>query len=100
MAQHHSKGGKARARKLSPGRRTEIARQGARTRWGEPKPPKERPLRISPEEQYVIFAALCVMIDDVHAVQDQMTEEQWALAESFYRRLTKLVDARDRATPV
>ena len=28
------KGGKARAEKLSPERRSEIAAQGARTRWG------------------------------------------------------------------
>ena len=32
------KGGKARAEKLSPERRSEISRQGALKRWGPPKP--------------------------------------------------------------
>jgi hypothetical protein len=31
------KGGKARAKKLSPERRSEISRQGALKRWGQPK---------------------------------------------------------------
>ena len=36
------KGGPARARKLSRERREEIAREGARVRWGEQAPPKGR----------------------------------------------------------
>lgn len=30
------KGGKARAAKMSPGQRTEIAKKAARARWGKP----------------------------------------------------------------
>jgi len=33
-----AKGGKARAQKLSPKRRSEIAKRAARSRWGRPKP--------------------------------------------------------------
>jgi len=51
---------------------------------------------LSPEEQYVAFAALATMIDDVHAVQDQMSDGQWALAESLYRRLTRTVERREK----
>jgi hypothetical protein len=32
------KGGPARAKKLSPERRREIARKAAQTRWGKPRP--------------------------------------------------------------
>jgi hypothetical protein len=31
------KGGKARAKKLTPGQRSAIARKGAETRWGKPQ---------------------------------------------------------------
>jgi hypothetical protein len=50
---------------------------------------------LTPGEQYVVFAALAAMVADVHAVQDQMTDEQWTLAEEVYKRLTKIVDKRD-----
>jgi hypothetical protein len=53
-------------------------------------------LILSPEEQYVVFAALCTMVDDVHSVQDQMTEKQWELATALYKGLTKLVNDRDK----
>jgi len=52
---------------------------------------------LNAEEQYVVFAALCTMVEDVHAPQDTMTEEQWGIAENVYRRLTKIVDERFRA---
>ena len=35
-----AKGGKARAAKLTPERRSEIAQKAARARWGEKSPPK------------------------------------------------------------
>jgi hypothetical protein len=53
-------------------------------------------IALSPEEQYVVFAALCAMVEDIHTVQDQMTEEQWALAQKLLARLTKNVEG-DRA---
>jgi hypothetical protein len=34
----HSEGGNARAEKLKPGQRTEIARLAAEARWGRPQP--------------------------------------------------------------
>lgn len=55
-------------------------------------------IRLTPDEQYAGFAALCAMIDDVHAVQDQMTKAQWQAAERLYQRLRMIVDARDAAT--
>jgi len=36
-----SKGGAARAARLTPERRTEIARDAARRRWDEPRKPEE-----------------------------------------------------------
>ena len=41
---------------------------------------------LSPQEQYVIFAALAAMVADNHTVQDQMTEAQWTVAEGLYER--------------
>ena len=49
-------------------------------------------ITLTPEEQYVVFAAMCVMISDIHTVQDQMSDEQWTLAEDLYKRLAKAVD--------
>ena len=43
------------------------------------------------EERYVVFAALCAMIDDVHTVQDQMSAAQWDVAQRLYKRLTAIV---------
>ncbi len=54
--------------------------------------PKNMNITLTPEEQYVVFAAMCVMISDIHTVQDQMSDEQWTLAEDLYKRLTKAVD--------
>lgn len=55
-------------------------------------------MTLTPEEEYVVFAALCTMLKDVHSVQDQMTEEQWRIAESVYERLDKCVTARESAS--
>lgn len=64
-----------------------------------PRPigPRSEDYCLSPEEQYVAFAALATMIDDAHAVQDQMSDGQWTLAESLYRRLTAMVERREKA---
>lgn len=42
MSAWHSTGGKARAAKLSPERRKQIAALAANTRWGNRQPPADR----------------------------------------------------------
>ncbi len=42
------KGGPARAKKLSPERRSEIARKAARKRWGHPDEPEPRKKIVCP----------------------------------------------------
>jgi beta-xylosidase len=48
-------------------------------------------------EEYAVFAGFCAMFDDVHSVQDQMSDAQWKEAEALYRRLETRVNAREAA---
>jgi hypothetical protein len=52
-------------------------------------------MELTKEEQYVVFAALTSMVDDIHTVQDQMTPEQWDLAKKLHVKLTKIVDEHE-----
>lgn len=47
------------------------------------------------DELFAVWAALCVMTQDVHAPQDCLTEEQWAAAEKLYEKLTDFVDRKN-----
>lgn len=45
------------------------------------------------DEIVAVWAALCAMVEDVHAPQDNLTEAQWAAAERLHARLTAILDA-------
>lgn len=49
-------------------------------------------MELSKQEVYVLFAALCAMVEDNHSPQDMMTEEQWDTAEQLYRKALKEVE--------
>lgn len=51
----------------------------------------------SQDEVHVIWAAMLAMTHDIHAAQDQLTEEQWKIAEKVYHRFLGAVDARDKS---
>lgn len=56
-------------------------------------------VELSKTETYVVFAALCAMVEDNHSPQDTMTEEQWDVAEQLYKKVLKKVeDGRDETS--
>jgi hypothetical protein len=52
---------------------------------------------LSTSDEYVVWAALSAMVDDVHCAQDQLTEEQWAHASNLFQRLTKKLNAKSES---
>jgi hypothetical protein len=50
-------------------------------------------MELNKAELYVVFAALCAMVEDNHSVQDMMTEEQWDTAEHLYQQVLRKVQA-------
>jgi len=44
------------------------------------------------DERHVVWAALCSMVQENHSPQDNLTEEQWVLAEGLYNLLTAELD--------
>jgi len=51
---------------------------------------------LEPNEVFIVFAALASMVIDNHAVQDSLTEEQWALAQTLWERVQTYVDTEGR----
>lgn len=46
---------------------------------------------LGPVECKVIWAALCSMVKDIHAPQDQLTEGEWFVAEKLFDALDQEV---------
>lgn len=49
-------------------------------------------LQLDPVQLHAVWAAMISMVEDVHAPQDQMTEEQWMAAEAICKDLTAEMD--------
>jgi len=58
------------------------------------KKPKPETFVLTQEELYVAFAAMTAMVHDVHAVQDQLTEEQWQRADDLVTRMETEVNRK------
>lgn len=54
------------------------------------------PIPISQAEFYTLFAAMASMVEDVHAVEDQLTEEQRVLAKGLFDRMEREVNRQER----
>lgn len=48
--------------------------------------------RLGSDEVEVLWAALIAMVDDVHAPQDQLTDEHWIVAERLRHRLNEIME--------
>lgn len=44
-------------------------------------------ITLSQDEEVAVFAALCAMVEDVHAPQDQMSDDQWKSARDLFHRI-------------
>lgn len=62
------------------------------------KPP-EVEVTLKGEQVYVVFAALIAMVRDVHSVQDNLTEEQWKVAEGLDHRFEELANTHRKSKP-
>jgi hypothetical protein len=47
---------------------------------------------LSKRDVAIVWAALQAMVNDIHAPQDEMSEEQWARAEELLEELDSKVD--------
>lgn len=52
------------------------------------------PFKFSEGDEYIIFAAMIAMVEDMHCVQDNLTDEQWTRASELLRELTFIVDQK------
>ena len=52
------------------------------------------PIVLTPEEEFIVWAALLASVHDVHAAQSNLTEAQCGLEEDLYNRLLARVEAR------
>lgn len=51
-------------------------------------------ITLTPEEVPLVFAALLAMTQDIHAGQDQLSEEEWDKAEELFTRFEVEMNAR------
>jgi hypothetical protein len=56
-------------------------------------------ISLSEEEIFVVWAALEAMVEDIHAPQDGLTEEQWELAARLLSELTHHIDEAGEKSP-
>jgi hypothetical protein len=53
-----------------------------------------RAILVEPDEVSAVFAALCSMVLDVHAPEDQLTEEEWAKAQTIFKKFEDEMNRR------
>lgn len=53
-----------------------------------------RAILVDPDEVSAVFAALCSMVLDVHAPEDQLTEEEWAKAQASFKKFEDEMNRR------
>lgn len=56
------------------------------------EPTLTEPILLSIDEVHVLWAAMQVMVEDVHAPQDNLTERQWTVARTLLTRLDERVN--------
>lgn len=49
-------------------------------------------LELDPDKLYVLWAAMIAMVRDIHAPMDQLSEENWELAEQLLKEIDDTVN--------
>lgn len=48
---------------------------------------------VDPVVQKILWAAMCSMVQDIHSPQDNLSPEEWAIAERIFQELDEVQNA-------
>lgn len=52
----------------------------------------EAELTLTKDELVAVWAALVALVEDIHAPQDQLSEQEWSSAEDLLARVTSMLE--------